>query len=86
MAGPFFKVVFEGRLVEGAEPAAVRAALGRLFKAEPSRIEAMFTGAPVVPLAGLTKLTVGAVVSTTTVPEVLDPVFVAPSVSVCTHR
>ena len=48
MTGPFFKVVFEGRLVAGAEPPQVKAALGRLFKAEPARIEAMFTGASVV--------------------------------------
>lgn len=48
MAGPLFKVVFEGRLVEGAQPESVKAALARLFKAEPARIEAMFTGAAVV--------------------------------------
>lgn len=48
MTGPFFKVVFEGQLVDGARPEAVKTALARLFKAEPARIEAMFSGAPVV--------------------------------------
>ena len=48
MAEPFFKVVFAGELRPGADPAAVKAGLARLFKVELARIEPMFSGSPVV--------------------------------------
>ena len=48
MADPQFAVVFKGELINGADPAQVRANLAKLFKADAERIEAMFTGKPVV--------------------------------------
>ena len=48
MSEPLFKVVFDGQLVLGADLAAVKAELARLFKVDPARIDAMFGSAPVV--------------------------------------
>ena len=42
MAQEDFQVVFEGQLVEGADPAAVRAGLAKLFKTDVSRVEPLF--------------------------------------------
>ncbi|MCB1749978.1 MAG: hypothetical protein H6977_03255 [Gammaproteobacteria bacterium] len=53
MADANFAVVFRGRLVEGAEPAAVRANLATLFKADAARIEKMFSGQTVIIKKGL---------------------------------
>lgn len=43
-----YSVIFTGRIVEGAEPAAVKANLARLFKVDAARVESMFAGKPVV--------------------------------------
>jgi hypothetical protein len=53
MADANFAVVFRGRLVEGADPAAVRANLARLFNADAERIEKMFSGQSVIIKKGL---------------------------------
>lgn len=43
-----YSVIFTGRIVEGAEPEAVKANLAKLFKVDAARVEAMFAGKPVV--------------------------------------
>ena len=48
MAESQFRVVFAGRLAPAADPREVHAALARLFKTEPAKIAALFTGQPVV--------------------------------------
>ncbi len=48
MADATFDVVFQGQLIAGADPAQVRANLAKLFKAEPARIEALFSGSTVI--------------------------------------
>ena len=48
MAESQFRVVFAGRLAPAADPQEVHTALARLFKTEPAKIAALFTGQPVV--------------------------------------
>lgn len=48
MSDARYNIVFDGSLVPGADPAAVRANLGRLFRMTPERIEALFSGKRVV--------------------------------------
>lgn len=43
-----YSVIFTGRIVEGAQPEAVKANLAKLFKVDAARVEAMFAGKPVV--------------------------------------
>lgn len=40
----FFNVVFAGEIARGADPAAVRANIGRLFKASDAMVEKLFSG------------------------------------------
>ncbi|MCH8542996.1 MAG: hypothetical protein LAT61_05455 [Alcanivorax sp.] len=44
MSDARYNIVFDGSLVPGADPAAVRANLGRLFRMTPERVEALFSG------------------------------------------
>ena len=44
MAGAEFKILFAGELVEGADPAQVRANLANLFKTEVAKVESLFSG------------------------------------------
>ncbi|MCZ6664657.1 MAG: hypothetical protein O7B81_05080 [Gammaproteobacteria bacterium] len=53
MSDQQFAVVFKGKVVEGADPAQVRANLAKLFKADAKRIEAMFSGKTVVVKKGV---------------------------------
>ncbi|QXG39837.1 hypothetical protein [Pseudomonas viridiflava] len=39
-----YEIVFDGRLVEGAQPERVKANLGKLFQADESRLELLFSG------------------------------------------
>jgi|SRR5690606_448834 len=48
MSDARFNLVFNGELVAGASPDAVKQNLAKLFKLEPARVEAMFSGKPVV--------------------------------------
>lgn len=48
-----FAVVFKGELVDGADPAQVRTNLGKLFKTDAARVDAMFTGKTVVIKKGI---------------------------------
>jgi hypothetical protein len=48
MAEQRFAVVFKGKIVAGADPAVVRENLARLFKINPAKVEAMFSGKPVL--------------------------------------
>jgi len=48
MADGRYSVVFTGRIIEGADPATVRGNLGRMFKVDESKVEAMFSGRPVL--------------------------------------
>ena len=48
MAESRFRVVFAGRLAPAADPREVHTGLARLFKTEPAKIAALFTGQPVV--------------------------------------
>lgn len=43
-----FNVVFSGELVAGSDPAQVRANLAKLFKMDAGKVEALFSGKPVV--------------------------------------
>ena len=53
MAASEFAVIFKGRLVDGVDPAAVRANLAKLFNADAARIEKMFSGQTVIIKKGL---------------------------------
>ena len=53
MSDQQFAVVFKGEVVEGADPAQVRANLAKLFKADAQRIEALFSGKTVVVKKGV---------------------------------
>jgi hypothetical protein len=57
MAEQNFAVVFRGAIADGADPDAVKAKLGKLFKADAARIAAMFSGKPVVIKKGLDEAT-----------------------------
>lgn len=48
MSEQTFNIVFSGELVGGADPARVRENLARLFKMDAARVEALFSGKPVV--------------------------------------
>ncbi|MAX54593.1 MAG: hypothetical protein CL537_03615 [Alcanivoracaceae bacterium] len=48
MSDARFNVVFSGQLVRGADPATVKANLGRVFKMDAARVEKLFSGQPVV--------------------------------------
>jgi hypothetical protein len=48
MADTRYSVIFTGRLVEGAQPAAVKENLAKLFKVDAERVESMFSGKPIV--------------------------------------
>jgi hypothetical protein len=48
MSEQTFNIVFAGELVGGADPARVRENLARLFKMDAARVEALFSGKPVV--------------------------------------
>lgn len=48
MSDSSYEVVFTGRIAAGADLARVKANLAMLFKIEPARVDAMFTGKPVV--------------------------------------
>ncbi|MCU1717499.1 DUF805 domain-containing protein [Pseudomonas sp. 5P_3.1_Bac2] len=50
-----FKVLFSGELVPGAQLEVVQANLARLFKADPARIAALFSGKPVEIKRGLSE-------------------------------
>lgn len=53
MANQTFDVVFAGRLVEGADPAQVRANLAKAFKTDAARIDKLFSGERIVIKKGL---------------------------------
>ncbi len=53
MADAQYAVIFQGQIADGADPAAVRANLGKLFKADSERVEKMFSGQKVVIKRGL---------------------------------
>ncbi|MEX2482617.1 MAG: hypothetical protein WD928_17305 [Gammaproteobacteria bacterium] len=53
MTAETFAVIFRGRIVDGADMAAVRANLAKLFKADAARIEKMFSGQAVIIKKGL---------------------------------
>jgi hypothetical protein len=53
VADPDFKVVFNGALVEGADPQQVRANLAKMFKTNLERIEQLFSHTPSVIKKGL---------------------------------
>lgn len=53
MADQQFKIVYAGRLAEGANQPEVATALARLFKTEVAKIAPMFSGQPVVLRKGL---------------------------------
>lgn len=53
MSTATFAVIFRGKLADGAEPAAVRANLKKLFKAGDEHIDKMFSGQPVIIKKGL---------------------------------
>jgi hypothetical protein len=53
MAADDYVVIFRGTLIEGADPAAVRANLAKLFNADVARIEKMFSGQTVIIKKGL---------------------------------
>jgi len=53
MAAQEYAVIFRGTLVEGTDPAAVRANLAKLFNADATRIEQMFSGQTVIIKKGL---------------------------------
>jgi hypothetical protein len=53
MADPQYAVIFQGQIADGADPAAVRANLGKLFKADSERVEKMFSGQKVIIKRGL---------------------------------
>ena len=48
MSDARFHVVFAGQLVKGADPATVKANLGRLFKMDAAKVDKLFSGQPVV--------------------------------------
>ncbi len=48
MQNPKYDIVFEGRFVEGADPARVRAVIGRTFKMGPEKLEQFFSGRRIV--------------------------------------
>ena len=48
MADKRYSVIFTGRIVDGAEPAAVKAKLAKLFRVDAERVESMFAGKPLV--------------------------------------
>ena len=43
----FFNVVFAGQVVPGSDPAAVKANIARLFKANEAMVEKLFRGTPI---------------------------------------
>jgi len=53
MADADYAVIFQGRIADGADAAAVRANMAKLFKADEARIEKMFSGQKVVIKKGL---------------------------------
>ena len=53
MAEPDFQVVFDGQLIEGADPAQVKANIAKLFKMEVAKVEALFSGRRTVVKRGL---------------------------------
>lgn len=53
MAEPDFQVVFDGQLVEGADPAEVKANIAKLFKMEIAKVEPLFSGRRTVVKRGL---------------------------------
>lgn len=57
MADTTYQVVFNGSLLQDAEPARVREGLARLFKIDAGRVQALFDSAPVVIKAGLDQAT-----------------------------
>jgi len=57
MAQPRFLVVFDGRLVEGADPARVKANLAQVFKTEVAKVEPLFAGRRAVIKRGLDETT-----------------------------
>jgi hypothetical protein len=89
MAAALFDVVFQGRLVAGADPAQVRANLGKLFKLDAARIEALFATPSTVVKKGVDEATArnyqaalakaGAAVSITAVPGVAAEPTAKPS-------
>lgn len=48
MSDARYNIVFDGSLVPGADPEAVRANMGRLFRMTPERVEALFSGKRIV--------------------------------------
>lgn len=52
-----FDVVFQGQIVEGRDPAQVRANLAKLFKADAARIEALFAASSTVIKKGIDEVT-----------------------------
>lgn len=48
MSDARYHIVFAGQLVKGADPAAVKANLGKLFKLDGGRVEKLFSGQEVV--------------------------------------
>lgn len=59
MADTQFAIIFQGQVTDGADPAKVRENLARLFKADPARIEKMFSGQKVVIKKGLDSVAAG---------------------------
>lgn len=57
MAKPDFQVVFDGQLVEGADPSQVKANIAKLFKMEVAKAELLFSGRRTVIKRGLDQAT-----------------------------
>ncbi len=48
MADELFEVAFSGGIADGADPAQVRASIGKMFKADNAKLEQLFSGKRVV--------------------------------------
>ena len=86
MAEPDFQVVFDGQLVEGTEPAAVKANIAKLFKTEVAKVESLFSGRRTVVKRNLDEATAqkycvaferAGAVATVVSPSEVTPAYVA---------
>ena len=48
MSAKTYVIVFKGDVVDGHEPAAVQAQLGRLLKLDPQKVKALFSGKQII--------------------------------------
>jgi len=83
MTEPDFQVVFDGQLVEGADPAQVKANIAKLFKTEVAKVEPLFSGRRTVVKRGLDDATAHkyriAFERAGAVATIVDPSEMAPS-------